>query len=58
MLKEVKLPLMFRGLVVTMLTAAPIPPEGKVLLTDLYTSTAATPWEEISPKLNDLPPSY
>ena len=58
MLPEVRVPSLFKGLVVTILTAAPMPPEGNALLTDLYTSTAAIPWEEISPKLNDLPPSY
>ena len=43
MLPEVRLPSISKGLVVTMFTAAPIPPEGNALLTDLYTSTAAIP---------------
>ena len=37
---------------------APIPPVGRTALADLYTSTAETPCEEISPKSKDLPPPY
>ena len=37
---------------------APRPPVGRIALADLYTSTAATPDDEISPKSNDLPPTH
>ena len=48
----------FNGLVVTILIVAPNPPVGRIALADLYTSTAATPDDEISPKSNDLPPTH
>ena len=46
------------GLVVTMLIVAPSPPVGSIAFADLYTSTAATPEDETSPKSNDLPPTH
>ena len=46
------------GFAVTILIVDPSPPDGKTAFADLYTSTAATPCDEISPKLNDLPPPY
>ena len=49
-------PSTFRGLVVTILIVEPIPPDGNDELVDLYNSTAATPTDAMSPKLNDLPP--
>ena len=41
-----------------MLIVAPIPPEGKIAFDDLYTSTAETPCEDISPKSKPRPCSY
>ena len=49
---------MFKGLVVTIFMVDPIPPDGNELLVDLYSSTAATPGEAMSPKLKDLPPPH
>ena len=51
-------PLIDKGLVVIMLMVDPIPPDGSELFEDLYSSTADTPGEAISPKLNDLPPPH
>ena len=51
-------PSIIKGLVVTILIVEPIPPEGNELLEDLNNSTADTPGDAISPKLNDLPPPH
>ena len=57
-LRENLVPSMFNGLVVTIFMVDPIPPDGNELLVDLYSSTAATPGEAMSPKLKDLPPPH
>ena len=41
-----------------MFIVEPIPPDGRELLVDLNSSTAAIPGDAISPKLNDLPPPH